>query len=99
MAKRKRVNESTSTPFKKRKPAKLKPPFEELPEDYWPISAVVGEKISKGQTYYLVEWVPDRKTGERYPLDWVWTYSSLCEAQVNAGILDYRLGRHRRGHK
>ncbi|KKY15875.1 hypothetical protein UCRPC4_g06061 [Phaeomoniella chlamydospora] len=82
MAKRKRVNESTSTPFKKRKPAKLKPPFEELPEDYWPISAVVGEKISKGQTYYLVEWVPDRKTGERYPLDWT-IDSDVTEEAIN----------------
>ena len=74
MAKRKRDRIEIRTPSEKHKSTKprSKRKFDNVPDGFWPIEAIQGEKhIKKNNIQYLIEWAAHPETGEQYPLEWV----------------------------
>ena len=76
-------------PVKKRQSAPFPPKEEYLTKSVeWNVKAIHGERHRKvkgrNQTQYLVEWEPDRDTGETFKFDWV---SSSLSVNVIALVL------------
>ena len=74
MAKRKRNEPHTRATLKKQKPnkSKIRAEFEDIPDGFWPIKAIRGEKcLRDSELSYLVEWAEHPETRETYPLEWV----------------------------